>query len=60
MKKYRVSYNEASMRTLIVNAESKEEAERMVLDGDEDIDYDDSTEDDSTIVCINSCDEVEQ
>jgi hypothetical protein len=56
--KYRVNYNESAIRTIIVEAESPEEAERMVYEGDEDVDYSESSEDDSTIVCINSVEVV--
>jgi hypothetical protein len=56
--KYRVNYNESSIRTIIVEAESPEEAERMVYEGDEDVDYSASSEDDSTIMCVNSVEVV--
>jgi hypothetical protein len=50
--RYCVSYSERSIREIIVEANSEEEAERMVMDGD--VDYDESSELDAEIININS------
>lgn len=54
---YQVSYSEHQIRTIIVKADTAEEAERMVMDGD--VDYSESTEVDATVVSINSSELVE-
>lgn len=51
MKRWMVSYSENRLMELIVEAESEEEAERMVLNGD--ADYDKAYEQDAEIVSVN-------
>ena len=55
--KYLVSYTEIQIRELRVEADSPEEAEAKVLDGD--VDYDESSQVDATVSGVNSVEEVE-
>jgi len=50
--KFKVCYSESSIREIDINAESAEEAERMVIDGE--ADYDMSHELNTEVVSVNS------
>jgi hypothetical protein len=52
MPKYKVSYTESVIREIDIEAETAEEAERMVIACD--ADYDQSCEVDATVVSVNS------
>jgi len=54
--KFKVSYTESTIRELEIEADSPEEAERKVIDGD--ADYDESCEVDATVVGVNSVEEI--
>jgi hypothetical protein len=54
--KYQVGYSESQIRNITVEADSPEEAERMVMDGD--VDYSESVEVDATVVSVNSVEEM--
>ncbi len=56
MKKFLVNYSENHIYEIVIEAESKEEAERIVSDGD--ADYDTAKEIDSTLVDINNTEEI--
>jgi hypothetical protein len=58
MPKYLVSYSENTIRNLVVDAGTQEEAEQKVIDGD--ADYDNSIEVDATIVGVNSSELIEE
>jgi hypothetical protein len=58
MSKFRVCFTERIIKTIIVEAKSAEEAEKMVEDGDLDVDYSVAQEDDSEIVCINNTEKI--
>ncbi len=51
--KFKVSYTENVMKELVVDADSTEEAERMVMDGD--CDYDGAFETDAYVFEITGC-----
>ena len=55
-KKYLVNYSENHIYEIIVEADSKEEAEEIVNNGD--ADFDTAREIDSTLVDINRAEEV--
>lgn len=52
MPRWSVSYSEKTIREIVVTADTEEEAENMVLDGD--VDYDASCEIDAEILGVNS------
>ena len=54
--KFTVSYSESQIREIDIEAESAEEAERMVLEGD--ADYGESREIDATVMSVNSVEEI--
>lgn len=56
--KYLISYTEVQIRNIEVNADSAEEAENMVMDGD--VDFDTSSETDATVTSINSSSEIRE
>jgi hypothetical protein len=58
MPMFKVCYTESVVKEIDIEAESAEEAERMVDDGS--VDYDTAVESDAEIVCINSVEEIEE
>lgn len=52
MKKWFVCYSENRIMEIEVEADTDEEAERMVMDGE--VDYSESTEQDAEVTCVNS------
>ena len=58
MPKFTVRYSEHAIREIVVEADSAEEAERKVIDGD--VDFDKSSEVDATVTGVNSVTEVEK
>jgi len=55
-KRYLVNYSENHIYEIVVEADSKEEAEELVNDGS--VDFDTAREIDSTLVDINHSEEV--
>ena len=58
MKKFLVNYSENHIYEIVIEAETKEEAEEIVNNGD--ADYSMAREIDSTLVDINHTEEVSQ
>jgi hypothetical protein len=58
MPKFIVSYSEHSLREIAVTAETAEEAERMVLEGDLDVDCGASELQDAEVVSVNNVREI--
>jgi hypothetical protein len=52
MKRWNVCYSEHRIMEIIVEADSDEEAERMVMDGE--VDYSESKEQDAEVTGVNS------
>ena len=57
MPKYKVTYSESSIREIDIEAESPEEAKRMVNDGE--ANYDESHEVDCEVTGVCSVEELE-
>jgi hypothetical protein len=58
--KYKVIYTETQSRSIVVEATSKDDAESMVYHADNDIDFGESVEEDSTIVSVDEVRHYEQ
>jgi hypothetical protein len=58
MPMFKVCYTESVVKEIDIEAESAEEAERIVDDGG--ADYDAAVESDAEIVCIDSVEEIER
>jgi capsular polysaccharide biosynthesis protein len=56
MPRYVVGYSEHRIMNITVEAESKDEAEKMVSEGN--VDFDDATEQDAEVTSVNSVEEI--
>jgi hypothetical protein len=56
MVRYRVDYSEHRMMSIEIEADTPEEAERIVMDGE--ADYNTSHEDDAEVVSVNYVEEI--
>lgn len=58
MTAYKILYTETQNRSIVITANSGDEARRMVEEEDPDIDFRYSTKEDSTIISVDGCQEL--